>query len=596
MLDKIFGPRPTTEAQNQRSDAVFSRYKRRKDFIVTGKAGWLTQFLFLSVTLFAAGLWAFPAAARTTQPPVQLFIVSDNCLACHNGLTAPSGRDVSIGANWQSSMMANSARDPYWQASVRRETLAHPKAADSIQDECSACHMPMTRYRAKVANRKGRVFQNLPIATQPINAPAPQPAAPKKKPARTALLAADGVSCSMCHQIKADKLGTEASFVAGFVVDTKAPLGKRDMFGPYDVKDGYSRIMESAVQWVPTQKTHVQDSALCASCHTLYTHTRGPDGETIGRLPEQVPYLEWKHSDFYQNQSCQSCHMPQLTDKTHITSVLGEKRAGFSRHVFRGGNFFMPLILKRHRQTLGVVALPQDLDQAAMETEKNLKQDAARIDIPTARIDDGRLIVDVAVSNLTGHKLPTAYPSRRAWIHLTIRNARGQVVFESGAVNPDGSIQGNVNDADRDRYERHRSRIDHPDQVQIYEAIMADPDGDVTTGLIEAIRFIKDNRVLPRGFDKAAAPEDIAVQGPAYEDDDFKGASDRVRYIAPVRPQAGPFTVSVRFMYQPIAFRWAQNLKQQEAEEIDRFVGYYEAMSDRSWKVLARAETTVTGR
>jgi hypothetical protein len=49
-------------------------------------------------------------------------------------------------------------------------------------------------------------------------------------------------------------------------------------------------------------------------------------------------------------------------------------------------------------------------------------------------------------------------------------------------------------------------------------------------------------------------------------------------------------------MYQPIAFRWAQNLKQQEAEEIDRFVGYYEAMSDRSWKVLARAETTVTGR
>ena len=37
-----------------------------------------------------------------------------------------------------STMMANSARDPYWQASVRRETIDHPKHSAAIQDECAA--------------------------------------------------------------------------------------------------------------------------------------------------------------------------------------------------------------------------------------------------------------------------------------------------------------------------------------------------------------------------------------------------------------------------------------------------------------------------
>ena len=50
--------------------------------------------------------------------------------------------------------MANSARDPYWQAAVRRETVDHPAAASAIQNECSACHMPMARFQAHVAGRR----------------------------------------------------------------------------------------------------------------------------------------------------------------------------------------------------------------------------------------------------------------------------------------------------------------------------------------------------------------------------------------------------------------------------------------------------------
>src|SRR5207253_1713736 len=78
---------------------------------------------------------ATPAAERAIEQPSTiamhadpnvLFKTGDNCMACHNSLTAPSGEDVSIGIAWRASIMANSARDPYWQAGVRREIIDHP--------------------------------------------------------------------------------------------------------------------------------------------------------------------------------------------------------------------------------------------------------------------------------------------------------------------------------------------------------------------------------------------------------------------------------------------------------------------------------------
>src|SRR5262245_2404068 len=71
------------------------------------------------------------------------FQTSDRCLACHSGMQTPSGEEFSIGFDWRPTMMANSSRDPYWQASVRRETIDHPESKKLIEDECAICHMPM---------------------------------------------------------------------------------------------------------------------------------------------------------------------------------------------------------------------------------------------------------------------------------------------------------------------------------------------------------------------------------------------------------------------------------------------------------------------
>jgi hypothetical protein len=302
-----------------------------------------------------------------------------------------------------------------------------------------------------------------------------------------------------------------------------------------------------------------------------------------------VPYQEWLHSDYRQEKSCQSCHMPAVADDVPITSVLGEPRAGLSRHVFVGGNFFVLRMLNRYRGDLSVAALPQELEASAAKTVAFLQSEAARIEIDRIERRASGLDAEISIQNLGGHKLPTAYPSRRVWLHVVVRDRDNRVVFESGTLNAQGLIQGNDNDADPARYEPHYAEIHSSDQVQIYESIMANQAGVPTTGLLSAVRFVKDNRLLPRGFDKYTADQDIAVRGSADQDTDFSGGGDRVLYSVTLGDAEGPFQIEVELWYQPISYRWASNLRQYKAMETERFVNYFDSMSSASAVILARA-------
>src|ERR1700737_661449 len=77
------------------------------------------------------------------------FQTSDRGLACHNGIVTPSGEDVSIGFAWRSSMMGNSSRDPYWQGSVRRESIDHPESQAAIEEKSSISNSQITRLGAE---------------------------------------------------------------------------------------------------------------------------------------------------------------------------------------------------------------------------------------------------------------------------------------------------------------------------------------------------------------------------------------------------------------------------------------------------------------
>jgi hypothetical protein len=285
--------------------------------------------------------------------------------------------------------------------------------------------------------------------------------------------------------------------------------------------------------------------------------------------------------------------MPEVRGLAPISAVLGVLRPGVRQHVFLGGNFFMQRMLNLCREDLSVGALPQELTTAAKGTLAFLRSQSARVSIRSIEVASGKFQADVFVQNLTGHKLPTAFPSRRAWLHLLVRDRSGRTVFESGALNSDGSIKGNDNDADPERYEPHYHEITSTEQVQIYEPILKDSAGHVTTGLLAAIGYLKDNRLLPLGFDKRTADKDIAVIGDAADDPNFTAGGDLVRYSVPLGDAAGPFHIEAELWYQPIGFRWAHNLAPYNSVETHRFVSYYNSMSSTTAVVLARGNYPV---
>jgi hypothetical protein len=539
----------------------------------------MIRFGILAATVFLLCLPKSDQAAEADRKTakIDLFQISQRCFACHNGLSTAGGEDISIGFSWRPTMMANSARDPYWHAGVRRESIDHPESKKAIEDECSKCHMPMARYQDHYEGKEGEVFAHLNFDSDE----------------RMDLLAQDGVSCSLCHQIQKDKLGTRESLVGGFVVDTTHRKNEREEFGPFKIDDGELRIMRtSSGGYRPTEGEHIRQSELCATCHTLITEALGPGGQKIGALPEQMPYQEWYASEFKDKQSCQSCHMPVVEEMVRVTNSMGKYREGASRHTFVGGNFFMQRVLNKYRGDLGVIALPEEFEAAATRTVEHLKAKTATVSIDRVDVTDGRLQADISVQNLSGHKFPTAYPSRRAWLHVTVKDRNGRTVFESGALNADGSITGNDNDSDKTRFEPHYTEITAPDQVQIYEDIMVGADNVPTTGLLTAVRFIKDNRLLPKGFDKQKVEQEIAPQGGATTDADFGSGGDKIRYSVGVANAQGPFQVEAEFLFQPISYRWANNLKTYNAMEPQRFTKYYDSMSSGSAVVLVRATAT----
>jgi hypothetical protein len=200
---------------------------------------------------------------------------------------------------------------------------------------------------------------------------------------------------------------------------------------------------------------------------------------------------------------------------------------------------------------------------------------AATVAPKNLELKDGILSAQIQVTPLTGHKFPASFPSRRAWLHVTVADAAGKVIFESGKPNSDGTITGNAADMDPAAFEPHYDVITQPDQVQIYEPIMGDNEGHVTYTLLRGAKYLKDNRLLPAGVDKAKLPADIAVYGEAVGDANFVGGGDLITYQMDGKGATGPFTFSAELLYEPLSYRFVQDLLRDKTPLTERFGGYY---------------------
>jgi mono/diheme cytochrome c family protein len=503
------------------------------------------------------------AVVETGQLPRMrgdFFSASGECGFCHTALKDSSGQDVSIESSWRASIMANSTRDPYYRASVRSEVLDRPDYAEAIQEKCAVCHIGMAHHTALLTEQSAALLPDAGYLnpTHPLYP-----------------LAIDGVSCSLCHQIQGDNFGTNDSFSGGYLFEKEPKPGERAAFGRFAVDENMAAVMRNASGYQPVQSEHVTQSELCAVCHNLYTPYFTNEGKLSTDLfPEQTPQLEWLASEFAKTSSCQTCHMPAAEGEAPIANTGSPKRSPLMQHTFVGGNRYLLELLAANLDALKVSATTEQLEKARLLTLQQLQQNTARLS-GNARQEGDELIVDVTVEVLTGHKFPTSFPSRRAWLHMMVKDANGKLVFVSGGWQPDGLITGNDNDMDEQRYEPHYQIINHPDQVQIYEPIIGDPDGKVTTTLLRAQRYLKDNRLLPRGFDKSRVSGDIGVYGEAVRDADFIGGSDTVQYRIKTAGFTAPFKVEIELLYQSFGYRWAEKFRgQTDNPEGVEFYGY----------------------
>ncbi len=499
-----------------------------------------------------------------------LFAASGDCEQCHgydvNQIASTNGddEDVNVVDDWKTSMMAMSAKDPFWRAKVSHEVLTIPQHQAEIEDKCTSCHASMGHFAAFHEGAEHYSIEDM------VQDP----------------WGLDGVSCLSCHQQKDQSLGETHSGDLRFDT-TKVAYGQyiSPLASPMVLETGYT----------PVFSEHIQDAGICASCHTLITETVDLDGEFIGStFVEQATYHEWLNSTYDdQDISCQNCHMPNLGD-TPIFLIAGlntAPRQDFSVHEFAGANTFMLQLMKENKEELELAGSDEDFDQTIAATLESLQSQSANLSLSTISRDENEASFTVTISNLAGHKFPSGYPSRRLFLEFTVTDDSGATLFSSGETGENYIL------LDEDGVEPHYEIIDSEDQVQIYEMVMGDVNGDFTTVLDRGFSQLKDNRLLPIGFSYSDAVIDtVLVYGEATLDSDYLGKSsglgrDRIEYNIGLDNYFGQLNVEVNAFYQSIPHKWLEEIFAESSEEIDLFRDMYES-ADKT-PVLVGSESLV---
>jgi len=499
------------------------------------------------------------------------FSGSENCAACHNGITNVNAEDVSIESDWSTSMMANATRDPFWQAKVASEISRNPHLKEVIDDKCSRCHAPMANVEAKFLSADVELFDNGFLSTEN----------------RFFNLSNDGVSCTVCHQIEDDgNLGTEQGFSGNFSIVDLGTSTERTAFGQYQNPAINPMLMTTGFR--PTYAEHISTSEVCATCHNLKT----PFVDSLGQIasttpdsefPEQMIYSEWENSIYATSanqKSCQDCHMPK-TDGVRIANRPSNlaPRNNFSRHTLIGANTTMLDILASNKTELRVSA---NGFEDAIEKTRTMLKSSAQIEVVNQDLTGEELTVQIRINNNTGHKLPGGYPSRRVYLHFVVNDELGNVIFESGKTNLDGSIVGADGDMDLTTFEPHYEEITQQDQVQIYGTVMLNTDNEVSYTLLRAASYAKDNRLTPVGFDKYAVTDDIRVAGAAFADVNFNLGSDLITYKINVGT-VNSLNYTVELKYQTLAYGFVKDLFLDNSNPIvAKFEAMYNSASIRS--------------
>lgn len=466
------------------------------------------------------------------------FFNSNQCQRCHGSdpnqrvLITESGEDVNPIDDWAGSMMAHSTIDPFWRAKVQEELNLAGSHKKVIERTCLNCHAPMAMYQKLYTTGDTLSFSDIFHDT----------------------LALEGVSCVACHGLEDKEL---------FDIPGGEIHYNRDsmIYGPYP--NPYGVTMQQYTGLEPVHSPHITSSGICAKCHTLITPVPDSDKGFV----EQAVYQEWLNSSYnVERVRCQDCHMPAAESPVVISSGVNglDPRSPYAEHRLAGGNLFMLNLLRNNHADLGLKTTYSQLDSAIKYNTQMLRHNSLRLELSQAIGSEDSLYFNLSLTNLSGHKLPSGYPSRRVFIQFAVINTlTGDTLFQSGSTDQKGHLL----HAD-ESVQPHYRYINDATQTQIYEMIPADKNGVPTTVLTQAAIQLKDNRLVPAGWQNEHFTKDTtSIVGAALTDPDFNrttageegSGTDMIQYRLP-KPAMGTLKIVAQAWYQAIPRKWVNNL------------------------------------
>ncbi len=543
------------------------------------------------------------------QSGTQGFLTSSQCLGCHSASdenmaflfeekkfeskTKPT--NLSPYTEWRASMMGLSGRDPIFHAQLESEKTLYPSQAEFLDNTCYRCHGVM-------GQRQVELDKNQPFKHGMVYAKPDQP------DGKYGALARDGVSCAACHRVAKEGLGEAESFTGRFKLDPPDVVN-----GPYE--EVATLPMKNALNITPRFADQMKASSLCGSCHTVVLPVVDSSGKPVRdrsgkpkEFHEQTTYPEWLNS-IYQNErtpfdpktarTCQDCHMPKTfmdqklvfrianiednnyphTDHRARDKELALRvRDDYSRHTLTGINEFGLMMFQQFPDILGIRTADYmygegvlGLSTALAASDNLARKETAKIEIAELQRTDKHLEATVRIENLAGHSMPSGVAFRRAFIALEVLDAKGEVVWASGRTNSVGAIVKGTSDevlpteffldpvTRKQVFQPHHQVITDEGQVQIYEELVADTKGKITTSFLALDKPLKNNRLLPKGwrrdgpFAEYTGPHGDAERDPDYLNAAGASGGDRVTYRIPLTERTrGAVAVMAVLYYQSI--------------------------------------------
>jgi len=514
--------------------------------------------------------------------------------------------NLSSYGEWRYSMMGLAGRDPIFFAQLDTESTLHkhlegkPNGAAFVQDFCLRCHgvMGQRQFHIDNADHPNKLFiRNILQDPQ----------------SKYGALARDGVSCTVCHHISADGLGEPSTYTGLFNVgpptEIYGPLPSN--YDPDGGKVGDSVIplpMSNSLGILPKFGGQVQSAALCASCHVIVLPVYDASGRQViehgepKTEVEQATFLEWLNSDF-ESVPCQECHMPTsyqsadlefkianiedssfpavpgLGPSTRLPDIdlILQDRTPYDRHELLGINLFALEMFDQFRTDLGLFKIDPNLPApyrdeisaqktAVAEAVQQAQTATATVVVNSIAEDAGNLSADVIVTNLAGHNFPSGVSFRRAFINFQVLDAKNDVLWASGDTNAAGVIVDTSGTPLTTEFFSPTQQTIQPHfwegapitsdkQVQIYEELVVDPQGLLTTSFLSLDNKVKDNRLQPKGRDNDGPDAEITAPVGTGADPSYQNGCgcSVVRYDIPLSQIAGtPAAILATLYYQSI--------------------------------------------